>query len=391
MRLLYVSHSFPVPDQPLSNVGGMQRVAVDLFRALEADPDVEVRPVVLETSWRWTGARTPPFLVSLLRRIPKLVANEPIDAVLFSSMVTAGVVPLLRERLRMAGVLTAAIPVGRDVTLPNPIYQRLVPRVLRSLDLVLPISRATAAECVARGADPERVHVIPCGTEMLAAGGERDRPRARSTVLEMLRSRGIDPPSDPLLLLSVGRHQERKGFHWFVEEVMTAAPPNAVYVLAGSGPMTERIQATIKEKSLTTRVALLGQVDQATLETLYAGADLFIMPNVPVAGDIEGFGVVMVEAGAAGLPVIAADLEGIRDVVAAGENGVLVPTRDVAGFVAGIRGFEDRAKLEDASNRAQRYCRSRFTWSSIARRHVEVIGARLAASAEEPASAPKYG
>src|SRR5690606_13819141 len=114
-------------------------------------------------SWERTAARMPGFALRLLREIPRRVRRERIDVVLFSSMVTAALAPLLRRRVAEAGALLAAVPVGRDVTLPNPLYQRLVPRVFRALDLVLPISRATGEACLARGAREERVRVVPCG------------------------------------------------------------------------------------------------------------------------------------------------------------------------------------------------------------------------------------
>ena len=115
-----MSHSFPLSGDPLSNVGGMQRVAVELHQALASHPEVRLSSLCLETSWRSTGIRTGPFLLSLLSRIPARVRADRIEAVLFSSMVTASVVLLVGERIRSAGAVTGAIPVGRDLTLPNP-------------------------------------------------------------------------------------------------------------------------------------------------------------------------------------------------------------------------------------------------------------------------------
>ncbi|MQA90499.1 MAG: glycosyltransferase [Gemmatimonas sp.] len=388
MRLLYVSHSFPLPDRPLSNVGGMQRVAVDLHRAFAADPEIELHSLLLETTWRWTGVRTPPFLLSLLARIPRIVAAEGVQVVLFSSMVTAAVSPLVRNRIRRAGAIIAAIPVGRDVTLPNPAYQRFVPNVFDALDLVLPISRATAEACIARGAPPGKVHIIPCGTDLGSAAGQQiDRDSARTAVLDLLAERRVPLPPEPLLLLSVGRHQERKGFQWFVDEVMPGTPEHIVYVLVGSGPTTDRIRQTVERHGLERRVVLLGQVSQPVLKTLYSGCDLFVMPNIPVPGDIEGFGVVMVEAGAAGLPVIAANLEGIRDVIAEGQSGVLVGTRDVAAFTESILRYDDRRELAAASSGARAYVREHFAWPAIAKRYIEIFREELRTSTQPPAQA----
>src|SRR5690606_12059975 len=161
-----------------------------------------------------------PFLLDLVWQIPRIVREQRIDVVLFSSMVTASTVLLVGRSIRKAGAITAAIPVGRDVTLPNPVYQALVPRVLKALDIVLPISRAAAGECSGRGAECARVHIVPCGVEAPGGRPSDGRPGARARVVELLRGRGVAVPESSLLLLSVGRHQERKGFHWFVDAVM---------------------------------------------------------------------------------------------------------------------------------------------------------------------------
>ncbi|HEX7239852.1 MAG TPA: glycosyltransferase family 4 protein [Longimicrobiaceae bacterium] len=373
-RILYVSHSFPPPGDPLANVGGMQRVATGLHAALAEHPGVRLSSLVLETSWEETGRRMPFFMAGLLRGIPRVVEEERIDAVLFSSMVTAALALPLRRRVAARGAVLAAIPVGRDVTLPVRPYQWLVPRVLRSLDRVLPISRATARECLARGAPPERVHVVPCGVDTAAFARPVDRAAARAELLAALGDAGRDVPPDALLLCSVGRHQERKGFQWFVDEVLPRLPDDVVYLLGGDGPMTPAIRRKVEERGLGARVRLPGQVSEETLRKLYRGADLFVMPNVPVPGDIEGFGVVMLEAGLCGLPVLAADLEGIRDVVREGESGHLLPARDADAFVrAVLRYHADRALLARASASAAHHVAATFSWTAVADQHVKLL------------------
>src|SRR5690606_20156931 len=220
MRVLFVSHTFPLEGEPLSNIGGMQRLSMEQERALAALPDVELTSLVLRSASRWTEVRTVPFLLGLLARIPRMVREQRIDLVLFSSMVTAAVAPLLKRRLP-PGVQLAATPVGRDVTLPNPLHQRLVPRIFRALDRVMPISRATADECLARGLAPEKLRIVPCGVDVERFPRVVDRGRARRRLVERLEGEGFRAPAEgALLLCSVGRHQERKGFQWFVEEVV---------------------------------------------------------------------------------------------------------------------------------------------------------------------------
>jgi phosphatidyl-myo-inositol dimannoside synthase len=379
VRLLFVSHSFPPPGRPLANVGGMQRVATELHTALLTLPHVRLSSLLLRSSWRWTHLRIVPFGAGLLRRIPRIVDEERIEAVLFSSMVTAALALPVAGALARRGVVRGAIPVGRDVTLPFTPYQRLVPRIFRSLDAVFPISRATADECLARGASASQVEIVPCGVDFGRFAAPVDRAAARA---EMAAGAGGELPGDALLLFAVGRHVERKGFAWFVERVMPVLPPGVHFWLAGEGPATPAVRAAVARNGLEDRVRLLGRVTDVELARLYSGADLFVMPNVPVAGDIEGFGVVMLEAGANGLPVVGAGIEGIRDVVRDGENGHLVPSGDVDAFAGVIRRYaEDRPALHALSRRAARFTRETFGWSSIAERLVRSLGAKSAARA----------
>lgn len=385
MRILYVSHSFPLPGRPLSNVGGMQRVAQGLHAALAVHPGVELSSLLLETSWKATPYRMPGYMAGLLRSIPRVVEREGIDVVLFSSMVTASLATVLGPGLRLRGARTAAIPVGRDVTLPTPGYQWLVPRVFRAVDLVFPISRATARECRLRGAPEEKLHVVPCGVDTGLFSPPADRAAARR---ELLRAIGESPetvPDDSLLLCSVGRHQERKGFQWFVDRVMPRLPDDVRYLVTGEGPMSPVIQAAIDRHGLEGRVRLLGKVPEELLCTLYRGADLFAMPNVHVPGDIEGFGVVMLEAGLCGLPVLAAELEGISDVVAEGENGHLLPSRDAEAFAAAVLRYRgDRQALARASASAAGYVAGAFSWHAIADQYVRILQATAGEAAASP-------
>lgn len=348
----------------------MQRIATELHDALAAHPDVELRSLLLRTSWRWTHARMLPFGLALLKQIPRMVDEHGIDVVLFSSLVTAAMAVPVARRVHAAGASLAAIVVGRDVTLPVGLYQRWVPRVFNTLDLVLPISRATERECRARGLSQAHMRRIPCGIDVRRLSPPSDRGVARRN----LESTWDSLAPDALLLCSVGRHVERKGFHWFVEQVMPLLPPQVHFWLAGEGPMTGAIRAAVARHGLGNRVRLLGRVDDDALATLYRGADLFAMPNIPVEGDIEGFGVVMLEAGLCGLPVLAARLEGIEDVVVDGCNGHLLPAGDAPAFAEAIARYVDhRSELAQMGDAASRYIAATFGWGAVADQYVHVL------------------
>ncbi len=378
MRLLFVSHSFPPPDRPLSNVGGMQRVATELHAALSVHPRVELSTLVLRSSWRWTHIRVLPFLAQALRALSLCARQRSVDTVLFSSMVTASLAVPLEAQLAKAGIRTAAIVHGRDVTLDVSPYQRLlIPRVFSSLDLVLPVSRATGIACIDRGLPPSKLQVVPNGIDLNRFQPPGDRRQARRDMLAALGQPDGALPENALVLCSVGRQVKRKGFAWFVAHVLPDLPENVHYWLAGDGPEGEQISALADRHGLGQRVRLLGRISDTDLERLYRGADLFVMPNIPVPGDMEGFGVVLLEAGLGGLPAIASRLEGITDVIAENENGHLVESGDARCFVESILRYErDRPALRQASERAARYVRESFAWTAVAERYVHVLQQR---------------
>ncbi len=370
-RILFVSHSFPPVDAPLKNVGGMQRVAMDLFEQLRRHDGVDVYGHVLRAPWDEIVRHAAPFIAGLLPRIPALVARHRIDTVLFASMTSALPVVALAPGLHAAGVKVAAICHGLDVTDPNRVYQTMVKRTLRSLDAVLPVSRATGRACEARGMPRAKIHVVPNGVDLERFAGVYER-RASGRLPEAAPFDAL--PDDAFLCVSVGRQVRRKGFVWFVDEVMPSLPPHVHYWLAGDGPERPAIEDAIDRRRLRDRVKMLGLVEESRLRELYVRGDAFLMPNVVVPGDMEGFGIVMIEAGICGMPTIAADLEGIRDVIDEA-SGVLVPSGDAEAFTAAV---ERMAKL-DADARAARaakthdHVKQTFAWQNVVDRYVDVL------------------
>ncbi len=252
----------------------------------------------------------------------------------------------------------AAIAHGRDVTLPGAYQRLLVRHVLRALDAVLPVSRATASECAARGMPKARVHVIPNGvdTRRFRTNGEPGET------------------GESFLLSSVGRLVERKGFAWFVGNVMPLLPECVHYHIAGSGPERSVIAERISRLDQGHRVKLLGRLPDAAICSLYHRTDLVIMPNIAVPGDLEGFGVVMLEATASGTPVVAANLEGIQDVVTEGINGHLVTSMDARAFAETILTYvKDRASLGELGTRAAAHTAATFSWERIAGVYVSTM------------------
>jgi len=224
LRLLFVSHSFPPPEAPWRNIGGMQRAAQELYDTLSRRADLEVAGILLKASWRWSHLRVVPFMTKLLWRLPQIIAEERIDAVLFSSVLTALPLVAMRRRLEGSRACLAAVAHGLDVTMPLKVYQRSVNKVFRNLDLVVSVSRATARECRRRGLPARKRFVIHNGIDTARFTPPPDRQAARQALLNAfphLRNVIAEPA---LLLGSAGRLIRRKGVEWFVSQVMPRLP-----------------------------------------------------------------------------------------------------------------------------------------------------------------------
>lgn len=368
MKVLYVSHSFPPENDPDANIGGMQRVAIDIYEAFEAHESIEVVPLILKTSWQTTHIKTPFFLISLLWQLPKLIKQHQIESVFFTALVTGWVTLFMKRRLEKWGVKTFVMLYGRDILLPFKPYQWALPKILSKVDAFFPISTATCEEALARNFPKDRTFVVPMGIDLSRIGVEVDKVKSRKAILEKYKPH----VEKPFIVCSVGRHVKRKGFVWFADAVMPLLPDHIEYWAAGDGQERPNLEAVIEKQGLQNRVKLLGRVSDEALEELYQGADLYVMPNIHVPGDMEGFGVVMLEAGICGLPVVAASLEGIRDVVHEGQNGHLLVSEDAQSFADTIMRYANNPTLlAEMSQRAQEYVPITFSWNGVAQRYLD--------------------
>jgi phosphatidylinositol alpha-1,6-mannosyltransferase len=252
---------------------------------------------------------------------------------------------------------------GLDVTFPRSLYQRIAPSSLRHLDRIVCVSRSTRDECLKRGVPAERCSVIPNGVraeEVYLTSDRRDLVREAESCL----GRSF---AGKTILLTVGRLVKRKGVQWFVERVLPRLDPDYVYIVVGIGPELAAIQEAVRRCNLGDRVVLAGRQTDRQRNCLLNIADVFIMPNISIPGDVEGFGIAALEAGACGVPVIASDIQGLCDAVVDGITGHLVKEKDAEGFVARIAALGlDRGHIRSTVI-------SRFSWERIGREYVRLL------------------
>lgn len=352
---LFVTRKFP------PSVGGMETLAEAVWRGVQG-----AHPSARKISLGRSNPHLVWWLPWAVLRVGALLARRKVDQVLCADALTyAAVRPLLRV-FRVPGVVVVN---GLDITYDNRVYRAGVLPALRSASKVLAISAATARAAEAVGVPPHRLAILPLGLAIPDVSST-ERAAARQQTLERLSL-----AADTTLLLTLGRVVRRKGAAWFVSEVLPRLPATVNYVLAGEGADAARVLSAAEAGGVRSRVHLLGRVDDHVREELLRGSDLFVQPNVAVAGDMEGFGLVTIEAGMRGTPVVAADLEGIRDAVVHDLTGLLLPSGDADTWVGVLADLLSRpSELVPLGRRFAEEARVRYGEAAMAAVLAEALG-----------------
>lgn len=276
---------------------------------------------------------------------------------------------ILRVLLRIPVVVNLN---GKELTYDNPIYLKTVAPSIGKMDQLTAISTPTAA--LAKRRYPNR----PLETIVLGSKDSfYDNRNAESLRRELANRTGIDLTNKKLLYTS-GRLIRRKGVLWFVEAVLPAVikkHPDVLYLVVGKGPDQDLIEAKISERHLENYVYLLGYVSDELRNLLYNAADCFVMPNIPVENDMEGLGLVAMEATSCGTLVIGSDLEGIKDAVIPGKTGYLLPPKDATAYIKHITAELSERSIPRAQVR--RASLAAYSWDKTADAYLELF-ARIA-------------
>lgn len=171
------------------------------------------------------------------------------------------------------------------------------------------VSESMREAAIEEGVKPERISIIPNGIELRSTDLQA-RSRARQ-----LFGVGQDVP----VILSVGRLTPEKGHACLLDAIpgILAQIPDAHFFLAGDGSLRTNLEQQSKRLNIHSRVTFLGMRQDVSL--LLAGADVFVLPSIS-----EGLPLALMEAMSAGLPVVASDVGGVKEVVVDGETGLLV-------------------------------------------------------------------
>ncbi len=370
-RTLLVTNDFP--PRP----GGIQAYLENLLAYLPADEVIVYAP-------RWKGceeydAAAPYRIVrhrstlmlptrSVARRAAQLVRDNDIHTVWFGA---AAPLAVLGPVLRQAGAhRIVASTHGHEVGWSMLPGSRQVLRLIgETADVITFVSRYTRGRFASAFGRWGALEYLPPGVDV-------DRFVPNPLAREELRERyGL---GEVPVVVCLSRLVPRKGQDILIEAMpqLIAAVPDVQLVIVGGGPYGDRLRTLAVERGVADRVTFTGSVPAGELAGHYAMADVFAMPTRTRGGglDVEGLGIVFLEASACGIPVVAGDSGGAPETVLSGETGLVVDGRDVDEVAAAVIGLlSDPARAREMGAAGRTWAVNNWQWRHHAARLQQLL------------------
>jgi len=324
--------------------------------------------------WRWVRPESLPLYVRFFVHGLRHGRRHPPRAVLAARILPEGLVAnAVAHRLDVPSVVLAH---GEEVNrllpgkalrkrrrLTSALKRRFLWNAYRAADRIVANSRNTAELLAAGGIDPDKVAVVHPGTDP-----ERFRPMGKDA--ELVRRYGLEGKK---VVLTLGRLVIRKGQDMLIRALprIRARVPEAVYLIVGRGGYESELRALARAEGVNDSVRFAGPADDADLPAVHNLADVFAMPNrlLPGSGDLEGFGIVFLEAGACEVPVVGGRSGGVPDAIDDGRTGLLVDgdrVEEIADAV--VRILSEPALARRMGRAGRRRVLDELTWDHSAER-----------------------
>jgi len=370
-RTLLLTNDFP------PRAGGIQSYLHELARRVPPDDLVVYAPAwdgstEFDTAQPFPVVRHPTSLMlpvpSVAARAARLVAEHRLSAVWFGA---AAPLALLGPHLRGQGVQRVlACTHGHEIgwsMLPGG--RRALRRIGNTADVVTFVSHYVRGRIAAAFGPRAALEHLPPGVDTSAF---RPDPAARQRLRDH-HGIGARP-----VLACISRLVRRKGQDVLIEALpqIRAAVPDVLLLLVGGGDFGSSLRDRAERLGVLDSVLLTGSVPFGDLPGYYAASDVFAMPcRTRGRGlDVEGLGIVFLEAAASGLPVVAGDSGGAPETVREGHTGTVVDGRDTeAVALACIDLLTDRRRSRGWGNAGRQWVADRWNWDSTADRLVQLL------------------
>ncbi len=249
----------------------------------------------------------------------------------------------------------------------DPVKNRKIRYAIEKAEALTAISKSVADSIADAGGRREKIHMIPNGIDI-----ERFQKAADKT--ELYDWLGLR--HDAKIILTVGNYHKRKGQDFLVRAMpaILKSSPLARLVIVGRG--TQKLIPIIKELGLEEKVLLTGTLpfmvnvtdgETDRLAALYKHCQLYVSAGIDK--EAEGLSLALLDALAAGKPIVATDISGNRDIVEDGKNGLIVEPENAQAIAAGVLGvLSDRQNMEKYEKNSRQKAKS-MEWSNIARQY----------------------
>jgi len=363
-RHLLVTNDFP------PKVGGIQSYLWEMWRRLPAD-DIAVHttphagaPVFdADQAFVVTRSREPVLLPTptVVRRVRNLAERQGAELVVWDPALPVG------HAGRRVGRPYAVVLHGSEVTVPGrlPVARSMLARVLRGASLVICAGNYPAAEAERAAGSTLPTVIVPPGVDT-----DRFRPLDAAERASVRRELGL--PVDAPLVVSVSRLVPRKGMDTLIRAAarLGRTEPDLVVAIAGSGRDRRRLEGLVASTGAPVR--LLGRVPEELLPGLYGAGDVFAMLCRSRWGGLEqeGFGIVFLEAAAAGVPQVAGESGGAAEAVAHERTGLVMGRPDAVERVVRTLSdlLGDEKRRAEMGREARRRAEAEFSYDVLARR-----------------------
>ena len=269
-----------------------------------------------------TSSKLMPFLLFSTWISASICRKKSFDIIIGGSGLIA---PTLRILTLLYGSTTLVFLHGLDLVIDNTIYQKIFIPCIRRVSYIIANSRSTKHIAVVKGVPQDRITIVNPGTHF---------PEIPDDVALANFRKRHDISFDKIMIF-VGRITKRKGLSRFIQHslpAILASEPKAGLIVVGNNSddslnklgEQQEVLAQMKACDNYESIVFLGQVSDSDLTACYATADVQIFPLIEVPGDIEGFGMIAIEAAACGTPTVAFNLGGVSDAIST-KNGSLIP------------------------------------------------------------------
>jgi glycosyltransferase involved in cell wall biosynthesis len=304
--------------------------------------------------WRWV--LVPGFLLGLAVALMVRQARIKFDLIHAHWIVPQGVVTAVLKSFVSAPILLSAH--GSDVFTSHAGSRRRLVRFALKKHRRVTVNSA-AMKAAVRELGNIEASVVPMGVDVQKFRCER--PRLGGETIE---------------ILFVGRLTEVKGLRYLIDAItlLKGSWPQIRLQIIGDGPDREILQRQVNELNLEEIVVFTGAVPHDELARYYAAADILVAPSVVAdSGATEALGVVLLEAAAAALPIVATNVGGIGDIISDQRHGLLVEQKSPQQIAAALRRLlEDPVSANAMGRAAQQKIAEHFSWDAIAGQFAEV-------------------